>query len=147
MAEGSNVVVVPVAVVPVAYGNVPDVPFGEINLGVVAGLDVVPAQPGQVLGNHHVYDSIVNVRQHPLKVRAVVVQAGIAVVHIKTVDEEALLPAIGFQNGFLRLDAGTVPNRTASGSASVIVVFGKAAVEGRAVDFGCVKSVRHVYLL
>ena len=64
----------------VQQGDVPHTVFREIALHIVAGHDVVAPQPGQILGNHHVHPSGLNVPQHPPELRAVETGARPAVV-------------------------------------------------------------------
>ena len=79
--------------------------FREIPLHIVAGQDVVPAQPGEVLGNDHVDLLFFDIRNHPLEGRAVKTGAAPAVVYIGVMDAQPVLLHKLPQQGFLVLDA------------------------------------------
>ena len=112
MTEWSNIIVFKVRVIPIVDRYVPDALVRKINLGIIAGLDVVPSKPGLILRYDHVDISAVNVIQHPLKIRAVVIQPGVAIVHIEVMYKKTLLPAIVFQNVPLGLDTGAFAHLT-----------------------------------
>ena len=62
--------------------NKADVADAEILLDVIAGVDGVPSQTGEVFDNHAVYMTGLNIREHLLKARTVEVCPGRAVVDI-----------------------------------------------------------------
>ena len=89
----------------VQQGDIPHPVFREIPLHIVAGQDVVPAQPGEVLGNDHVDLLFFDIRNHPLEGRAVKTGAAPAVVYIGVMDAQPVLLHKLPQQGFLVLDA------------------------------------------
>ena len=89
----------------VQQGDVPHTVFREIALHIVAGHDVVAPQPGQILGNHHVHPSGLNVPQHSPELRAVETGARPAVVHIEAGHRHPPLAGKVLQHGPLVADA------------------------------------------
>ena len=79
--------------------------FREIPLHIVAGQDVVPAQPGEVLGDDHVDLLGLNIRDHPLEGRPVEAGSAPAIVYIGVIDAQPVLLHKLPQQGFLVLDA------------------------------------------
>ena len=77
--------------------NEADAADAEILLDVVAGVDGVPPQTGEVFDNHAVYMTGLNIREHLLKARTVEVCPGRAVVDIGIVyaDLRVLLQIAG----------------------------------------------------
>lgn len=84
--------------------DVPHPVLGEVPLHVVAGQNVVLAQPGEVLGDDHVDLLGLDASDHPLEGRAVKIRAAPAVIYIGIVDAQPVLLYKLPQQGFLVLD-------------------------------------------
>ena len=89
-------------------------------------LDIIASEPGQIFCFDEIDKPALDILQHPLECRTVVVQAGIAVVYVAVKDADALLFAIALQHHLLGFDAAGIPGAG--------VVPGQAQVQGRAVD-------------
>ena len=82
--HGQEHVVAPLpAVHMVIDGDEPHPPGRKDPLQISAHLNVIPPKPGQILDQHAVYPSLLNVRLHPPEGGAVKAGAGVAVVLIK----------------------------------------------------------------
>ena len=111
------------AVDVVADGDEPDPVVREPALQVVAGVDVVPAEPGQVLHQDAVDAAGLNIPDHPLEAGAVKVGAGAAVVHVDPGAGQGGVPGdVLLQDGLLGGDAVALP--------LVAVLPGETGVEG-----------------
>ena len=105
--ERCNIVIIPIGVDSVIYGNI-TYPFSaEINIGVIACLDIVSAQSAQVLSNDKIDFAAVNVLKQSCKCRSVKIQPRITVVRIDLVDRESSFMAKIRQHHFLRFNTDT----------------------------------------
>ena len=102
-------------------GNVAHPVGGEIALVIIHRSRLVPAQPGQVLGEHQVNASLLDVAQQSLKAGAAEVGAGIAVVGVDFCHRPAPPGGVVQQIGPLVLNA--------HGLSRPLVLPGQAEVE------------------
>ena len=89
----------------VVEGDVANAPPGKVFLRQFARFDVVSSQPGIVFGNDEVDAPGLNVPNHALKLRPVLIQARVAIVLIDAVNAPPLLVAVVFQQLPLMSDA------------------------------------------
>lgn len=129
-AERSNLVTDIQRVEAVRNCDVADILGREIDFGIVASHDVVPAQTGQIFGDDQIDSALLDIIKKFLKSRTVEVQAGVAIIHINVDDLIAVFSAVVRHHGPLGADAGAF--------AALVIVLGKPAVETGAV--GCVIS-------
>jgi hypothetical protein len=62
-----------------------------------------------ILGDYTVDFSVLNIVDHSLKVWAVIVRAGPAVIHVLAYHMKVIVPCVGLKHGALRLDTRAFP--------------------------------------
>ncbi len=111
------------AIDTVIHGDIPHAVAGEEIFNQEAGLQVIPAQSGQVFRDHKVYLPALDGFQHPFQVGALHVQPRVAIVLIDCNNLPSLLFAVGFQHSPLVCDTGALPVK--------VIVLGKPAIDSR----------------
>ncbi len=137
--ERCNIVIIPIGVDSVIYGNIPYPLTAEIHVGVIAGLDIVSAKSAQVLGNDKIDLAAVNVLKQSCKCRSIKIQPRITVVRIDLVDGESSFVAEIRQHHFLRFNTDTF--------ACLLVVLAESAIDCCAVNGLLIPHLFHKLLL
>ena len=102
--------------------DIADILHRKVNFCKMPHLQMVAAQPGQILGDDHINFARFDVVQHTVKIWTVEIKAAPSVVHIHLHHQKIMLFGVLGQHGLLRPDTLAVPLGH--------IVFRQAAVEG-----------------
>ena len=95
-------------IVIVIDSDIADIPPRKKDLGIIADLNIIASETGEVFGNQSRDLTLLHQFQKPLKIRAVEADTGIAVIHKNFDVFKAVILCVFGQNGFLIDDAVAV---------------------------------------
>ena len=95
-------------IVIVIDSDIADIPSRKKDLGIIADLNIIAPETGEVFGNQSRDLTLLHQFQKPLKIRAVEADTGITVIHKNFDVFKAVILCVFGQNGFLIDDAVAV---------------------------------------
>ena len=113
--EGSDIVIVLIAVIAVVDRHIPDAVFREEKIRILSGHNVVTAQVGKVFGQHNADIAFFNVLDHPLEIRTLKIRSSKTVVYIDIINLPPSFFAVRHEHIAL------VPDAHALGAAVLVV--------------------------
>ena len=95
-------------IVIVIDSDIADIPPRKKDLGIIADLNIIASETGEVFGNQSRDLTLLHQFQKPLKIRAVEADTGITVIHKNFNVFKAVILCVFGQNGLLRWDLSRI---------------------------------------